>query len=217
MPIGYDPNPTGPIDRLVRMASRALSHYSGGADQLATQEALIGFARAQKLANDTVEHVAKQLQVGMTEYEAAQLLADYLKAHGCERYLHRPFAWFGDHARFDYSNYDEFHPSDRKLEAGASVILDVSPFVDGYIGDVGYAIAIGAPNPELEKAKAFQLQLRAQIPALFSGSMTPAEIWLEVDRIITTSGYDTIHAKYPFCTLGHRVFRVKPKKGKQLR
>lgn len=43
--------------------------------------------------------------------------------------------------------------------------------------------------------------------------LTPAEIWHQVDQRIADSGYDNIHSKYPFCTLGHRVFRVKPKAG----
>ncbi len=216
MAIGYSITPSGPLDRLYRWASRILSRYAGRHEQQATRAALAGFRRAQRVAYDAVEHVAKQLKPGMTERQAAQLLTDYLKERGTERYLHRPFAWFGDHARFDYSSYGEYHPSDRQLESGASVILDVSPIVDGYIGDVGYAMAIGS-NPELEMAKEFQLQLRAQIPKLFESSMTPAEIWAEVNRIITAAGYDTIHAKYPHCVLGHRVFRVKPKKGKHLR
>ncbi len=218
MPIGYTPKPVGPLDQLYRTVSRVASrYYSGGADQQATNEALKGFTRAQRLAYDAVEHVAKQLYVGMTEREAAHLLEDYLKRHGTERYLHRAFAWFGDHARFDgYESYGDYHPSDRKLEAGATAILDVSPVIDSYIGDVGYAVSIG-PNPELDKARAFLLELRAIIPEMFESAMTPAEIWQQVNQIIADAGYDNIHAKYPHCVLGHRVFRVKNKAGKHLR
>lgn len=217
MPIGYSPTPNGPLDRLYRWIAKYASRYSGGADRVANQEALKGFRRAQCLAYDAVEHVAGQLRPGMTEREAAQLLDDHLKNNGTQRYLHRPFAWFGDHARFDgYAGYGDYHPSGRKLEVGATAILDVSPVVDGYIGDVGYALSIGS-NPELNIAKEFLLELRAEIPKLFASSMTPAEIWAEVNRRIVAAGYDTIHAKYPHCVLGHRVFRVKPKKGKHLR
>ncbi len=79
----------------------------------------------------------------MTEREAAELLESYLKEHGSERYLHRPFAWFGNHARFDeYEQYDDYHPSDRKLKTNDTAILDVSPILDGYIGDVGYTVCL---------------------------------------------------------------------------
>lgn len=218
MPIGYRAEPTGPMDKLYRVISRVASrHYAGGADRQATPEALAGFQRAQRLAYDAVEHVAAQLTPGMTEREAAELLSTYLREKGTERFLHRPFAWFGDHARFDgYTGYGDYHPSDRPLEVGATAILDVSPVVDGYIGDVGYAVCLGS-NPELEKARAFLLQLRAALPGWFSSAMTPAEIWTEVDRRITEAGYDTIHAKYPHCVLGHRVFRMKPRTGASAR
>ena len=208
MPIGYSYKPAGPMDRAYRWLSRATSRFSGDADQLPSPEAMQGFVRAQRLAYACVVHVSRLLKPGMTEIEAAGLLADYLKTHGTERFLHRPFAWFGEHARFDgYHGYADFHPSERALREGETAILDVSPIVDGYIGDVGYATSLGA-HAELAWAKVFLLQLRERIPALFAGSMTPAEIWSEIDRLIAEAGYANIHAKYPHCVLGHRVFKV---------
>ncbi|MDM1020302.1 M24 family metallopeptidase [Acinetobacter sp. VNK23] len=217
MPLGYTQIPQGKLDKIYRKFYRVASKYSGLVEKQATKDALNGFKVAQRLAYDATEHVAKQLKVGMTEKQAADLLENYLKQHGTERYLHRAFAWFGNHSRFDeYEKYDDFHPSDRVLKDGDVVILDVSPVVNGYIGDVGYAVSIGE-NPELEKARSFQLKLRQIIPELFASSMTSAEIWQEINRLITEAGYDTVHSKYPHCVLGHRVFRVKPKQGKHLR
>ncbi len=105
---------------------------------------MAGFKAAQQLAYGCVTAVAAQLREGMTELEAGTLLAEHLAAKGQTRYLHRPFAWFGEHACFEgYTRYSEYHPSDRKLRAGEVAVLDVSPMVDGYIGDVGYACALG--------------------------------------------------------------------------
>ena len=61
------------------------------------------------------------------------------------------------------------------------------------------------------------IELRSAIPIMFQSTMSPAEIWAEVDRLIAQAGYDNIHAKYPHCVLGHRVFKVKAKKSKHLR
>lgn len=221
MPIGYIAVPESFWQRPFRYAwhglLRLLSRYSRGADLVPPPAAMSGFRRAQRLANDTVVSVAKQLQPGMTEIEAAALLQDYLQAHGSTRYLHRAFAWFGNHARFDeYQSYDDYHPSTRALQADDTVILDVAPILDGYIGDVGYSTCL-SPNPELNLAREFLLELRRDIPGLFMSDLKPADIWHEVDRRIAAAGYDNIHAKYPFCTLGHRVFRLKPKTGKERR
>ena len=217
MPIGYTLKPNGALDRLYRWLSKVTSKYGGGQDMLPPPEAMAGYLKAQRLAYAAVEHVGKQLHEGMSERQAADLLEGYLRKHGTERYLHRAFAWFGNHSRFDeYTGYADYHPSERTLRAEDVAILDVSPVVDGYIGDVGYSMCL-TPNPELDKAKAFLLQLREDIPGMFAGPMTAAEIWAEINRRIHTAGYDNIHSKYPHCVLGHRVFRVKPKQGKHLR
>lgn len=168
-----------------------------------------GPLNTRRFAYDAVETVAKQLRVGMTEIEAAELLADYLQAHGTERYLHRPFAWFGEHAGFyEYGGYGDYHPSERRLGENEVAILDVSPVVNGYIGDVGYAVSIGH-NEMLEKAKKFQLTLREALPKMFASAMTPAEIWAEVDRRVLEAGFDNVHAKYPHCVLGQPSTRPR--------
>lgn len=217
MPIGYFPERRGPFARSYRALSGWLSRLPSRADRLADAQARQGFARAQRLAYDCVTHVAGQLRVGMTEIEAAGLLDQYLIEHGAQRYLHRPFAWFGEHARFDgYAGYGDYHPSERRLAEGETAILDVSPMLDGYIGDVGYACAPGE-HAGLARAMDFMRRLRAAIPGLFMSEMTPKAIWAEVDRLIAEAGYDNVHAKYPFCVLGHRVYRVKAKPGRGLR
>lgn len=217
MPIGYTLKPAGALDRFYRWVSKVSSKYSGGGAELPPAEAMAGYLKAQRLAYAAVEHVGKQLKVGMTEQQAADLLEGYLREHGTERYLHRAFAWFGNHSRFDeYIGYADYHPSERALKLDEVAILDVSPVVDGFIGDVGYAMCL-TPNPRLQEAKAFLLELRAEIPRMFASAMTAAEIWAQIDRRIQAAGYDNIHSKYPHCVLGHRVFRVKPKKSKHLR
>jgi Xaa-Pro aminopeptidase len=217
MPIGYTPEPSGFWDRFYRWISRVGSRHTGPVDLSPDQEAKAGYLKAQRLAYDSVLHVSKLLKPGMTEKEAAEHLADYLRAHGTERYLHRPFAWFGEHSRFDtYQGYADYHPSDRRLKEDDVVILDVSPVVNGYIGDVGYTLSL-KPNQQMEEAKKFLLGLRDALPKMFASTMTSAEIWKEVDGQIADAGFDNIHSKYPHCVLGHRVFRVKPKEGKHLR
>lgn len=168
-----------------------------------------GFKRAQRTAYDCVVQVSRQLKTGMTEIEAANLLSRYLAERGHTHYLHRPFAWFGEHSRFESyeASYNLFHPGSRALRETDIIILDVSPVVDGFIGDVGYTFSLG-PNAELKEAKNFLLELREKIPVLFSTSKSLAEIWREVDELIRKRGYENCHAKYPLRVLGHRVYRI---------
>ncbi len=78
------------------------------------------------------------------------MLEDYLRIAGSERFIHRPFAWFGEHSRFDgYRGYGDFHAGERRLEPQDAVILDVSPVVNAYTADVGYTLCLER-NTEFE-------------------------------------------------------------------
>lgn len=168
-----------------------------------------GFRRAQRLANDCVTSVARQLQVGITEKAAASLLQAYLEDHGTRHFLHRPFAWFGEHSRFDPydEDYDLYHPTDRALEGDDVFILDVSPILNGYTGDVGYANSLRT-HAGLEQAKTFLRRLREEIPGLFASERTTDEIWKHVGQRMADAGYTVCHELYPFRVLGHRVYHV---------
>lgn len=189
---------------------RFLSNMRSTSSVETSEENLAGFLTAQKLAYRCVQEVAAEVKVGMTEYEIAGMLTDWLHKHDAHLFLHTPFCWIGHHARFDpyNENYQEYLPSKTTtLKEDDIFILDVSPVVNGYIGDVGYTTSL-KPKPELDEAMDFLLQLRDEIPKLFSTSDTVETIWAKIDQIILDAGYDNCHAKYPFRVLGHRVYRV---------
>ena len=189
-----------------RLAPR-LSKRRGHEDY--TEDDVEGFRRAQRLANECVVSVAERLVPGVTEREAADQLYEFLRERGATHYLHRPFAWFGEHSRFDpyEEDYDLYHPTDRSLREDDVFILDVSPILEGYTGDVGYASSL-VPHQELEGARAFLRELREAIPGLFASDLDTHEIWAEVGSRIERAGYDACHCGYPFRVLGHRVYRV---------
>lgn len=217
MPIGHTAEPTGLFDRTWRFLTRLGSRLPNARDRVPPPSELEKFKQAQRTAYECVMNVATQLREGITERETAELLKQHLHGRGITRYLHTPFAWFGEHAAFDgYTNYADYHASDRALRAGEAVVLDVSPMVDGYIGDVGYATSLGF-NAELTRAKKFLQQLRATIPLLFMSERGTGEIWSEVDRLVRDAGFINVHARYPLSVLGHRVFRVTPREGEPLR
>lgn len=135
MPIGHTPEPSGLLDRAYRFVTRIGSRLPNARDRVPPPAELEKFRTAQRTAYECVTQVATRLREGITERETAELLKKHLSDRGITRYLHTPFAWFGEHAAFDgYANYADYHASDRKLREGEAVVLDVSPMVDGYIG-----------------------------------------------------------------------------------
>jgi len=205
----YKTLPPGISDRGLQNLARLGSERFAASDSVCKSEALEGFRKAQLLAYECVTDVGARLAPGMSEKQAAQMLEDYLKAVGCERFIHRPFAWFGDHSRFDgYRGFGDFHPGERRLTIDAPVILDVSPVVEGYTADVGYSMCL-QENSELEDAMDFLGELRNQLPGLFESDLTAQDIWHTVHQQVTEAGFDNIHALYPLSVLGHRVFKLR--------
>src|SRR3569623_1490403 len=112
---------------------------------------LQGFRTTQRLAYACVQAVEAQLRPGMTEREACTLMKEYLVSRGVSQMFHEPFAWFGDRTAFrDIRRDQDFLPSDRKLEKGMAVILDIAPIREGYTADIGYATSYG-DNEEMEQ------------------------------------------------------------------
>ena len=188
---------------------RFLSRAKTSSSAVPSAEAREGFRKAQRLAYACVQAIACEVREGMTERQIAKKLGDWLGDHGAHLFLHTPLCWIGSHSRFDGYNerHGEYLPSDRVLAADDIFILDVSPAVDGYIGDIGYTTSL-KPQPALDDAMRFLLTLREEIPTLFSTERTAEAIWARIHRTIVAAGYDNCHALYPMRVLGHRVYRV---------
>jgi Xaa-Pro aminopeptidase len=168
------------------------------------------FKDVQRLAYDCVIAVEKKLAPGITEREAAALLAVDLRARGVKDMFHTPFAWFGDRTRLDGMSprFKAALPSERKLKESDVVILDVAPIVQGCIGDIGYTCSL-MKNPELDRARSFLLELRVKILEWFNSPCALGEIWDEVDREVSRHGFTNCHALYPHAVLGHRIVPVR--------
>jgi hypothetical protein len=172
------------------------------------------FARAQKLAYDCVEHVRDTLRTGMTERDACSLMRRWLGEHAVSALFHDPFAWFGDRAAFRGFWADhKFLPSNRSLQEGMTVILDIAPVVDDCASDIGYSFihrpdaAQQAIHDSLMRAL---LQLRDLIVQRARERHSFRAIYREADRVIEAAGFVNQHRRYPHRVLGHRVGKLPP-------
>ncbi|TGN21063.1 M24 family metallopeptidase [Leptospira idonii] len=185
-----------------------MSRYRSESIRMPSEDEKAGFLKAQRLAYQCVTETEKEMKEGWTELQTAKYMDTFLRDHGVKVFLHRPFAWFGDHARFDgYKRFTQFHPGKRTLVANEPFILDVSPVVEGYIGDIGYSSCL-TPSEELDQGMEYLLQLRKKIPEYFSSSMSASEIWWKIDKEAKENGFDNVHSLYPFAVLGHRIYKV---------
>jgi len=168
---------------------------------------LQAFRTTQRLAYDCVQSVNKQLKPGMTELETCALMKDYLRANGVTDMFHDPFAWFGDRTAFRGFRKDEdFLPTDRKLERGMAVTLDIAPIREGYAADSGYSTSLGK-NEDVEQIQQALIECRDFILQSVRARKPFRQIYLELDGLIARHGLVNVHRLYPERVLAHRVFR----------
>ncbi len=183
-------------------------------DELADVRAL------QRLAYDCAEEVARGLELGVTEKEAAARFGDALRARGAEGFFHTPFAWFGDRAGFygfrapswktplDNLRFaGQFFPTERRLEAGTTAILDCAPIKAGLCADIGYAFQVGEV-PAFRDAMRVLAEIRARILDDVRAGKTMKEVYDRVDALAARHGYECAHKLYPSSVLGHKIGRM---------
>lgn len=178
-------------------------------------EELAQFRAVQQLAYRCVESVAAELRPGVTEKQAAALMLDWLRAHGVNDWLHKPFAWFGDRTAFQgFSGLTHmagfslnFFPSSRRLEENMPFILDVAPVMEGALADVGYAGVIGH-NATLDRLQDDLIAHRELIVDLVQRRRTLADVARAVDALCLRQGVEPRHKAYPFKVLAHRVAKL---------
>lgn len=178
-----------------------------------TPREIEGFRFAQRLAYSSTTHVAASLVAGMTERDAASLLHAELVKAGVRHWFHVPFAWFGDRTVLSDDWPDaEFLPSDRVLENGMPVILDVAPIVDTFVADIAYSFSFGK-NAAMSRMLDDLAAYREAIPAAIAAGRSQREIYELVDTLIARQGYENRHRAYPLGVVGHRVTRILPVEG----
>ena len=204
------------MNSLMSLASRVnslpiLSRISPTAARIYSAEEQAGFLRAQSLAQACAQEIGKSVQPGWTELQAASLMEIWLRDHGVRVFFHKPFVWWGDRTRFvGVKTYWDYMPSKRALREGEVFILDVAPIVDGFVCDIGFSGVRGS-NPDYEKAILYLENLRALIPLIALDCFQGRDLWLQLDAMMTSQGYENIHKTYPFGVLGHRLHRNSAK------
>ena len=102
----------------------------------------------------------------------------------------------------------QFQPTGRRLRKGDAVILDVGPVVGRIACDMGYSCSLGLDGDEEFHAARMALEpYRELILTLVRQGRSQAQIYNQVDELITGQGYENIHSYYPGSVIAHKVGR----------
>lgn len=114
-----------------------------------TEAEIAAVARAQALTCEILASVYPLVRAGATERAiAAELTVRHLRA-GCSAMSFEPIVAAGSRGALPHAR-----PSDRAIETGDLVVIDVGGVLDGYCSDLTRTVAVGEPGGEARRAYA---------------------------------------------------------------
>ena len=121
-------------------------------DAAAIERTTSGFSIEKMLgtrfkAQQAVNRIASQVQVGMLEEDANKMVVTTLQEMGATKAFHKPYIRFGSNTTKTFGADSE--PGIR-LGADDIFLIDVGPVWEGYEGDAGDTFVTGS-NPELKR------------------------------------------------------------------
>lgn len=114
---------------------------------------------AVRLADQAMEALFGELRPGMTEVEAAWFLESYMRQRGAEGMAFEPGVAAGPNSAVPHHK-----PSDRPIQTGEPIWIDIGARVDGYCSDITRSVALGRADDEYRRV--WQAVLDAQRKAL---------------------------------------------------
>lgn len=115
--------------------------------------------KAAEITDSALEYIADVVHTGMTEKEVAWEIEKFLREHGSQAL---PFAIIV--ASGPNSALPHAQPSQRRINAGEPVVIDIGAKVGGYSSDLSRTICPGTPDDTFKKV--YDAVLGAQLTAL---------------------------------------------------
>jgi len=124
-----------------------------------TPEELLIIAKAEAIGDKTFKHLLDYIKVGMTELEIADEVERTMRSLGAEGLSFPTIVVSGVN-----SNQPHGEPSDRKIQEGDFLTLDIGCVYRGYCSDMTRTVAIGYATDEMKKI--YDIVLEAQLAGL---------------------------------------------------
>jgi Xaa-Pro aminopeptidase len=140
--------------------------------------------RAAAIGDGAVTHVRQSLRPGMTEREVAWEMEVYMRTQGAEAVGFDFIVASGPNGAMPHATV-----SDRAIEEGEPIILDLGARVEGYRSDLTRTLVLGKPDERFQEL--YYLVLDAQMKALvgIKPGMTGREADALARDVITARGY----------------------------
>ena len=152
--------------------------------------------RAIDVADQAMEAVCPTIQVGNTEREVAWRMEQAFREFGGEGPSFDTIVAAGPNGAMPHHR-----PSDRPIEAGEPVVIDMGSRVEGYCSDITRTICVGEPDETFQKI--YDIVLGSQLTAI--ATVKPGMSGGDADElsrgVITEAGYGETFGH----SLGHGI------------
>ncbi len=135
---------------------------------------LAAIERASDITAATFAHLLDYLRPGLTEREVAAEIERDMRARGAESCAFAPIVASGPHAALPHAT-----PTDRALERGETIIIDMGARYAGYCSDMTRTVCLGRPPRAMRDA--YDLVLRANHACV--GGLRPAITGQQADGL----------------------------------
>ncbi len=144
---------------------------------------LASLQRAIDLTDAAYAHIAASMQPGMTEREAAWELESFMRTHGADEMAFMQVG-SGPNGAMPHAIL-----SDRKIEIGSPVVIDMGAVVDGYRSDLTRTIALGEASEQCKEVYEIVRQAHEAAAQGVRPGMTGKEADALARDVIEQAGY----------------------------
>ncbi len=173
------------------------------------------FRRCAALGDGSYAAALNAIRPGVSEYEIAAALEQYARARGAEQH----FTLVGS-GRFALGEKNSlplpYSPSMRHVERGDSVVMEISPCLEGYWTQLVRTVNVGDANRDIEDLYRVSRDAVTKALEVMKPGKTVRDLVVAIDAYVEKSGYV---ARAPYghvCGVDLVDARVSPQNGQAL-
>jgi Xaa-Pro aminopeptidase len=173
------------------------------------------FRKCAALGDGSYEAALKTIRPGVSEYEIAAAIEASARAQGAEQ--HFTLVGSGKFALGDQNGLPlPYSPSMRRVEKGDSVVMEISPCLEGYWTQIVRTVNVGSPNADLEKLYRVSRDAIKKALEVFKPGRTIRDLVAAMDAHIKSCGYLPKPPYGHVCGVDLIDARVSPQNGQVL-
>ena len=176
--------------------------------QIKSSEEIQAIEGAVRIADEAMMHIMESIQPGMTEREVSWELEVHMRTHGAEKLSFDTIVASGPNGAMAHAV-----TTDRAIQAGDPVVIDMGAVYKGYCSDLTRSFCIGEMSDEYRRIWGVVLEAQLAAERAVKSGMTGIEADAVARTIIYDAGYE---GKFGH-GLGHGVglaIHEKPRAGR---